>query len=207
MRRIIMFNRISADGYFADAGGSLGWIVPEPAFDRAAARRIGAGGVDTILFGRRTYQMFESFWPHVLDDSATAPDPHHRGRRSPEMRAMARMLNEAKKLVFSTTLKQARWHNSRVVAQFDPAEIRALKKRRGTDIMIFGSGSIVSQLSEHGLIDEYQFLVAPVLLGMGKQLIYSGDAFSTLELLDAKAYPLGNVAMRYRRRSQNRPVQ
>jgi dihydrofolate reductase len=66
---------------------------------------------------------------------------------------------------------------------------------------VFGSGSIVSQLTEHGLIDEYWFIVAPVLLGSGKQVIHDVTKRATLQLLEAKAYDSGNVRLRYARKA------
>ena len=198
MRRIVMFNRVSADGYFAGADGNLDWVVPEDAVDRAAASSTGA--YDTVLFGRRTYEMFEGFWPHALEGGGTdAPDPHAR-RRSPEMRAMAEMLNDATKLVFSKKRKEVTWKNSRLVKAFDARELAALKQQPGKDMIIFGSGSLVSQLTEHGLIDEYQFIVGPLLLGDGRLPITGVTERVPLELLEAKPYPSGNVMLRYARR-------
>ena len=81
-RRIMTFNRVTADGYFAGADGNLDWVVPDDEIDKAGAQ--ATSRFDTVLFGRRTYQQFEAFWPHALDDSATAPDPHAARRRSPE---------------------------------------------------------------------------------------------------------------------------
>jgi dihydrofolate reductase len=196
MRRIVMFNRVSAEGYFAAADGGLGWVVPEPELDRAAADNLGGAG--TILFGRRTYEMFESFWPHAADDSGTAADPHAPGR-SPEMRAMAEWINNATKLVFSRTRKDVTWRNSRLLPELDPGEIEALKSGPGGDIMIFGSGSIVSQLTEHGLIDEYQLVISPLLLGSGRPLVSGVPKSLKLELVEAKAFPSGNVRLRYAR--------
>lgn len=189
MRRIIAFDRVSADGYFADAQGGLGWVVPEPELDRAAADNLG--GNDTILFGRRTYEMFESFWPHALDENP------HGGAPSPEMRAMAEWINAATKIVFSRTRQDVTWRNSRVLAELDPREVEALKSGPGKNIMVFGSGSIVSQLTEHGLIDEYHFVVAPLLLGSGRPLITGVPGSLKLELVEAKAFPSGNVRLRY----------
>src|SRR6185295_14776349 len=107
------------------------------------------GSDNTILFGRRTYDLFEAFWPHALDDSATAPDPHMAGRRSEAVRGMAIWINEATKVVFSRTRKDVTWKNSRLFHEFDPSEIEALKRQPGKDMMIFGSGSIVSLLTQH----------------------------------------------------------
>ena len=190
-----MFNRVSADGYFAGPDGNLDWIVPDDELDQAAAAAIP--GSDTILFGRRTYELFERFWPRALDDPSTAPDPHHAGRRSQAIRAMAVWINEATKLVFSKTLKKVTWKNSRLFHELDPRQIEAMKKEPGKDIMVFGSGSLVSQLTQHGLIDEYRFVVNPVLLGNGRQLLNDGARGSRLDLAETKPYPSGNVVLRY----------
>jgi dihydrofolate reductase len=197
MRRIVMFNRVTADGYFAGPDGNLNWVVPEEELDRGAAE--GLAGADTILFGRRTYDQFESFWPRAVDDSPTTPDPHFAGRRSPEIRAMANWINETTKVVFSRTRKDVTWKNSRLINEFDPREIEAMKKQPGKDMMIFGSGSIVSALTQHGLIDEYQFVVGPILLGSGRSLISGLPKSSKLDLLEARQYKSGNVRLRYAR--------
>lgn len=197
MRRIVTFNRVSADGYFAGPDGNLAWVVPDEDLDKLGAE--GIAGVDTILFGRRTYELFAGFWPHALDDSPTAPDPHGAGRRSPAMRAMAIWLNEATKLVFSRTLKDVTWSNSRLLHELDPREIESLKRQPGKDIIVFGSGSIVSQLTPHGLIDEYQFVVSPILLGSGRPLLSGVPKSLRLDLLEAKEYQSGNVMLRYAR--------
>ena len=199
MRRIVMFNRVSADGYFAAEDGSLDWVVPEDALDRAAADNLGSA--DTILFGRRTYEMFESYWPKVIDESPVAPDPHDPRRQSPQIRAVGEWINEATKLVFSRTRQDVTWTNSHLFHALDPREIEALKQRPGKDIMIFGSGSLVSQLTEHGLIDEYQLVVGPVFLGSGRLLLSGVPASTKLELLESTAYPSGNVKLRYGRAS------
>jgi dihydrofolate reductase len=199
MRRIVMFNRVSADGYFAASDGNLDWVVPEEQLDKAGADSLSDS--DTILFGRRTYEMFESFWPHALDDTATAADPHSAGRRSPEIRAMAVWINNATKLVVSKSRKEVTWQNSRLLRDVDPREIDDIKRQPGKTIMIFGSGSIVSQLTQHDLIDEYHFIVGPILLGGGQSLVTGLSKRSRLNLLEAKQYPSGNVALRYARPS------
>jgi len=201
MRKIMAFDRVSADGYFTAPDGNLNWVVPDPELDRQAAAAIDNSTSGTMLFGRRTYEQFESFWPHALDATPTSPDPHHPGRASPEMRAMAVWINAATKLVFSRTRKDVTWKNSRLLHEFDPAEIEAMKRAPGNDILVFGSGSIVSQLTRHGLIDEYQFIVGPLLLGSGRPLISDVSQQLGLTLLEAKPYPSGNVMLRYARRN------
>ena len=153
-RKIVAFDRVSADGYFSAEDGGLNWAMPDPELDKAAVDRTPGG--NTILFGRRTYDMFEKFWPHALDDSPTSPDPHAAGRRTPEMRAMAVWINDAQKLVFSKTRRDVTWKNSKLLHELDVQNIEALKRQPGKDMMIFGSGSVVSQLTERGLIDEYR---------------------------------------------------
>lgn len=198
MRRIVLFDRVSADGYFAAPDGNLNWVVSDEELDRSAAAATESGG-GTILFGRRTYQQFESFWPLALSDAPTSPSPHRPGHASPELRAMAVWINEATKVVFSKTLQQVTWKNSRLLHELDPREIEGMKRQPGSDMLIFGSGSIVSQLTQHGLIDEYQLIVSPILLGQGRSLISGVPKSLKLDLLEAKPYQSGNVKLRYAR--------
>jgi dihydrofolate reductase len=190
MRPIIMFNRVSADGYFADPAGGLGWTVPDDALDQAAAD--GTSSVDAMLFGRKTYDIFESYWP-----SATSEDPHAAGRHNDAIGRMARWINQTPKLVFSRTRKQLPWENSELLGPFTPERVRALKELPGKSILVFGSGSIVAQLSQHRLIDEYRFVVGPVLLGKGRLMLDHGALGLSLELREAKTYPSGNVLLTY----------
>lgn len=194
MRRIMMFNRVSADGYFAAADGNLDWAVPEPKLDEMAAE--STSQFDTYLFGRRTYEIMAQFWPHALDNPA-ASDPHGEGELSPATRALAVSLNESPKLVFSRTLKDATWKNTRILPELDPREVEAMKQQSGRDIIILGSGSIVSQLTEHGLIDEYHFVVNPVFLGNGQSLIRGLPKSTRLKLVEVTEYESGNVSLRY----------
>jgi dihydrofolate reductase len=174
--------------------------VPDEEQTKAAAEDIP--NFDTVLFGRRTYEIFEEFWGHiVVDDAGTVPDPHRPGRRSPEHGAMAIALNKMSKLVFSRTMKDVSWRNSRLVREFEPREIETMKRQPGKDMIIFGSGSIVSQLTQHGLIDEYQFTVCPIFIGSGQPLLTGVSKQVRLDLLEAKALPSGDVMLRYERRN------
>lgn len=201
MRRIIAFDRVSADGYFAAPDGNLDWVVQDSELDKTAAAAAKAAGPGTLLFGRKTYEMFESFWPNQLDDSGTAQNPHGPGR-SAEMHDLAVNINDAEKIVFSRTMKEPTWKNSRVIREFDPKQVEAMKKEAGKDMMIFGSGEIASQLTEHGLIDEYQFIVSPVVLGSGKNLIKDVKDCARLDLLECKPYSSGNIMMRFMSRKK-----
>jgi dihydrofolate reductase len=197
-RRIVVFEWMTADGYFAAPDGNLDWVVPDEEQARAAAE--GISNFDTVLFGRRTYELFEGFWRHaVVDDAGTVPDPHDPGRRSSEHGAIAIALNRMTKLVFSRTLKDVTWRNSRLLRELDPREIDTIREQPGKDMIIFGSGSIVSQLTQHCLVDEYQFVVCPVLLGSGLPLLSGVSKLVRLDLMEAKALPSGDVMLRYTR--------
>src|SRR5207247_1715578 len=132
----------------------------------------------------------------VVDDADTVPDPHRPGRRSPDHGAMAMALDRMNKLVFSRTMLPGgvpAW-------SANPREIETMKRQPGKDMILFGSGSIVSQLTRHGLIDEYPFAVCPIFLGKGQPLLTGVSKHGRLDLLEAKALPSGDVMLRYARR-------
>jgi dihydrofolate reductase len=183
MKKVYMFNRTSLDGFFAGPGGNIDWFVQDPQVDQALHKMMN---LDTVLFGRLTYQMFESYWPDV------ARDPH-----APEgARAMGNELNQMAKLVFSTTLDKVTWENSKLLKHNLVDEVKRLKLGQGSDIVIFGSGTIVQQLAREDLIDEYLVLVTPVILGTGKSL-FSGVNKSNFKLLESRSFQSGNVLLHY----------
>lgn len=196
-RSIVMFNQVSADGFFADPEGGLDWVVSDPEVHARALK--GMPQTDLILFGRKTYQMFAAFWPHALKERDEA-GPHGADKRDPAFAAMARWLNDTKKLVASRSLERADWSHSELCRDLDAAKVRELKQKAGKSILIFGSGSIVSQLSEWGAIDEYRFVVCPVLLGQGRTLLGSMAERVGLELLEAQPFRSGNVMLTYKPR-------
>ncbi len=183
MRKIYMFNRTSVDGLFAGPQGEIDWFMPDPEVDRAIHQMMN---LDTVLFGRITYQMFESYWPNVAHD-ANAPA----GARS-----MANELNEMTKLVFSRTLDMVTWENSKLFKHNLVDEVRQLKHESGKDFVIFGSGSIVQQLASAALIDEYLILITPVILGTGKSLFKDVNK-TNFKLQEARSFDSGNVLLRY----------
>ena len=93
------------------------------------------------------------------------------------------------------------WQNSRILHEFEPREIETMKRQPGKDMIVFGSGSIVTQLTQHGLIDEYQFVLCPILLGSGRPLLGDVSKNLRLELVEAKQYQSGDVMLRYARPS------
>ncbi len=182
MRKIIVFDNISVDGFFAGPNGELHeWAVQDFEVSRAAQK---GSNVDAALFGRVTYQMFESFWPKVPEDP-DAPE---------DMKKMAESLRKMDKVVFSKTLKAVSWENARLARRDAVEEARSMKQGEGKDIIIFGSGTIVHQLAGAGLIDEYMLVVSPVVLGAGKPLFKSPVK---LKLLSSRSFRSGIVLLRY----------
>lgn len=192
---------MSADGYFADRDSKLDWTVPDEELDRSAAKSISEDSADTLLFGRKTYEMFAAYWPNALKEAGDGgvEDPHRPGHKSKDIKAIAEFIDNAQKIVFSRTLKDVSWKNTRVIREFDPNEVAAMKRGEGKAMMIFGSGEIVSKLTENRLIDEYHFIVNPVILGAGKTLITDVSDCSRVKLVESKAYPSGNVLLRFAR--------
>jgi dihydrofolate reductase len=152
MRKIIAQEMVSLDGFFAGPNGEIDWFVWDDALQDMSLSTLGR--VDTLLFGRVTYEGMASYWP-----AATTEDP-----------VIARSMNTLPKIVFSSSLKKADWNNTRVVNRIEPAEIVKMKQQPGKDMVIYGSGVIVSTLTRLGLIDEYRLVVNPIILGNGKPL-------------------------------------
>jgi dihydrofolate reductase len=179
-----MFNLVSVDGYFADTDGGLEWQITDKEFDKAATEM--SQRFDTILFGRNTYELFKSYWPNAL----TAPET------SPEDRAIAQKIDEMTKIVFSTKAIDTGWRNTRHISEITADAIEELKAADGNDIVIYGSGTIVQQLTRLRLIDEYQFMVNPVILGSGKLLFQDADRVD-LKIIDSVRFGSGNLLLRY----------
>ncbi len=186
MRKVVMLNRVSIDGFFAGPNGEIDWFIPDPEVDKAVHE---GGGADTVLFGRVTYQLFEGVWPKVEADP----------KASEEMRKTASELRQMTKIVFSKTLKEVSWENSSLAKGGVVEEVRKLKHADGSGIMIFGSGTIVQQLASERLIDDYWFVVTPVILGAGKSL-FTGVRRLDLELVETRSFKSGNVVLHYRLR-------
>jgi dihydrofolate reductase len=188
VRKIIAFERVTAEGFFSDANGNEQTLfIPEPDLDKDLMS--GPTDVDTFLWGRRTYEHMEAYWPQALDN----PD------LPPAQRRMAALLNESAKFVFSRTLKRVTWKNSHLIRKFDPREVQAMKNGPGKDMMVLGSGSILSLLTQYGLVDEYQLVVSPRFLGRGTPLFNGVTTPTGLRLMEARGYRGGNVLLRYAR--------
>ncbi|MBI2496996.1 MAG: dihydrofolate reductase, partial [Opitutae bacterium] len=157
MRKLIMFNNVSLDGCFTDARGDMSWAHKDPQDkewnDFTAAN---AGGRGTLVFGRVTYELMAGFWPTPMAKQM--------------MPEVAAGMNRMPKVVFSRTLRQVTWENTRLMKGDLVTEMRKLKKSSDRDLVILGSGSLVAQLAPAGLIDEFRIVVAPLALGRGRTL-------------------------------------
>src|ERR1041385_3376947 len=158
MPKLIGFNLVTLDGYFTGENGDLGWAHTRTEGDKEWSEFIGenakSGGL--LVFGRVTYEMMAGYWP---TPQAMQNEP-----------VVARHINAAPKVVFSRTLDQATWGNTRIVKGDPTTEMRRLKEAPGPDLVIMGSGTLVAPLAEANLIDEYQLVLVPVALGKGRTL-------------------------------------
>jgi len=184
MRRLVVFNNVSLDGYFVDGSGDMSWAHntnPDAEWDAFGAENAKGGGI--LLFGRVTYELMAGYWPTPL---AAQNDP-----------IVAEHMNALPKVVFSRTLDQVSWSNTTLVKGDLAAEVRKMKYAPGQDMAVLGSGSIVSKLAQEGLVDEYQLVVNPVVLGAGRTLFDGIGARLALKLTKTRAFRNGNVLLCY----------
>ena len=186
MRKLAVFNHVSLDGYFVDANGDMSWAKADHEDAEWNAFVAGnASGQGMLVFGRVTYEMMASFWPTPLAIEM--------------MPAVAAGMNGMPKVVFSRTLDTASWNNTTLVKGDIVNATRQLKRESGPDMVILGSGSIVSQLAREGLIDAYQIVVNPVVLGRGRTMF--DGAKLDLTLTSTRAFGNGNVLLCYEPRA------
>jgi dihydrofolate reductase len=184
MRRLVAFNQVSLDGYFAGVDGDISWARKDgkdAEWNAFVASNASGGGV--LLFGRITYELMASYWPTPL---AAEHDP-----------VVAAQMNRLPKVVFSRTLQEAAWSNTKLVDGALVPEVRRLKNEPGEDMAILGSGSIISQLAPVGLIDEYQIVVNPVVLGQGRTMFDGIAEKLPFKLAKTRAFENGNVLLCY----------
>ncbi len=185
MRKIIVFNMLSVDGYFAGSDGNIDWHVVDEEFNHFALTLLSR--VDTILFGRITYDLFKSYWPSALNDPTT----------DESNMKIAQAIDAATKIVFSEKELSSDWRNTERKDDVLEKDIRKLKSSDGKDIVIYGSGTIVQQLSNLQLIDEYNLMINPIILGAGKPLFEDIDSLR-LKLEETQRYEnSGNVLLTY----------
>ena len=181
MRKLIAFDFVTLNGYYKGPKGDISWHRHGAEENGYAAEKLKSGG--TLLFGRVTYEMMASYWPTPI---AIKNDP-----------VVAEGMNNADKIVFSRTLKKVEWNNTRLVKENIAEEIKKMKRMAGKDMTLLGSGSILTQFAEQGLIDEYQIMVDPVVLGDGTPLFKDIKHKLDLKLTTTTTFKSGVVLLCY----------
>ena len=184
MRKLIVFNSVTLDGYFAGPNGDISWAHAGRAdaeWDAFIADNAKGGG--QLLFGRVTYDLMARYWPTA---QAMQNDP-----------VVAERMNSLPKVVFSRTMKEAAWSNTKLVKTGLVDEIRRLKAQPGPGMAMFGSGGIVAQLAPERLIDEFQLVVTPIVLGQGRTMFDGLAKAMPLKLVRTRVFTNGKVLMCY----------
>jgi dihydrofolate reductase len=180
MRKLIVFNHISIDGYFTGENGDFRWAHTgndDPEYAAFVAGNASGGG--ELLFGRVTYDLMAGYWSSAIADQH---DP-----------VVAKAMNNLQKVVFSRTMEKASWNNTKLVKADIHSEIRKMKNESGPGMVIMGSGSIISQLAPEQVIDEYQFMVNPVALGKGRTMFDGIVKLLSLKLMSTRTFKNGKV--------------
>jgi dihydrofolate reductase len=185
--RVTLTTFLSLDGVMQAPGGPEedpssgfgqgGWLVPYAGQDM---ERLVAGWfsvADAVLLGRKTYQIFAAFWPHVTDQN----DP------------VAAKLNSLPKYVASTTLDSVEWNNSTLINGDAAQAVAALKQQPGRELQVHGSGDLAQTLMRHDLVDKCRLWIYPVVLGSGKRLFRAGSLPTALKLAEIKTTSTGGV--------------
>jgi dihydrofolate reductase len=179
---------VSLNGFAAsNEGMGLEWTFQGMSEEVAQAANTCLSDVDTAIFGRRTYQGMQGFWSTVPDNPESRPDQI----------AHARWLDQTAKLVFSTTLADVDWVNSRLIKEHIVEEVNALKQQSGHMMMIFGSPRLIHSFLPLGFIDEYRLFLHPVVLGGGISLFKDSNETMNLNLVESKTFGNGVVHLRY----------
>lgn len=192
MGRVVVINHLTLDGIMQAPGrpdedprGGFahgGWArsgASDPVLQQVMGERMGTSW--SLLVGRRTYQDFADFWP-----------------RQPEPNPFGAALTKVRKYVASTTLTEPLgWVNSTLLAGDVAAEVGALRRQRGTELVVFGSGELTRTLQSHGLVDEYLLMIHPILLGTGRRLFADDGAVAALRLVETTSTGSGVLAATY----------
>ncbi len=182
MRKLNVFNFVTLNGFFEGPNHDISWHKHGAEENKFSDDSLKAEGI--LLFGRKTYEMMYSFWPTPMA-----------AEQFPET---AKGMNRSEKIVFSNTIKRAEWKNTKVIGGDIVAEMKRLKKTKGLDMVILGSGSIVSLFSEAGLIDEFQIMIDPVAIGKGTPIFKGIKQKLDLKLIDTRTFKSGVILLSYK---------
>lgn len=185
MRNMLLFMVTSIDGYIEGPEHDLSWHHVDEEFNDFAIKQLDEA--DTILMGRKTYQLMESYWP---TQDALADDP-----------VVAEKMNNMQKVAVSHSLENVvetdYWKNARLVKENVAGELAKLKEQEGKPIIVMGSNNLCVTLLELGLLDEIRIMVNPVALGAGTQLFAGIDHKEAFTLTNTRTFKNGNVLLTY----------
>ncbi len=189
MRKLILEEWVSLDGHVTDKDGGLDFFTSLTADENKYADRdqlIFLDSVDTIILGRKTYELFVEFWPGATTDKEIIADK----------------LNGLPKIVFSNSITRApwgKWPGAKVIAGDAIDEMKKLKQQPGKNIVLWGSISLAQALIEAGLVDEYHIQLCPIVTGGGRKLFPELKTADQMKLVEVKQYETGNVLLKYER--------
>lgn len=187
MRKVILEEWMSLDGFITDKNGGLDFftnLTPDQNKYSDADQLKFLETIDTILLGRKTYELFVDFWPGATTDQE----------------AIADKLNETNKIVFSNTITKApwgKWRDAEIISGEAVSAVKALKDLPGKNIVIWGSISFAQSLITENLVDEYHIQLCPVLTGGGRNLFFQEINLKQLKLLEVRQYNTGTVFLNY----------
>ncbi|HEV1996953.1 MAG TPA: dihydrofolate reductase family protein [Candidatus Dormibacteraeota bacterium] len=184
-RKIVATEFLSLDGVFEEPGQ---WSFPFWSEEAGRFKAEELFASDAQLLGRLTYEGFAAAWPSMTDDAGFAD-----------------RMNGMQKYVVTSTLSHPRWNNTAVINGNVAETVAELKTQPGQDILVAGSGQLVRTLMEHHMIDEYRFMVHPVVLGSGKRLFPEGTGKTVLRLVDSMAFSSGVVVLTYQPAGRDAP--
>jgi dihydrofolate reductase len=186
MGKLILSIYVSVDGFISGPDGDLEALLPEtPETSQYSIDLLKTA--DAIVLGARTYQVLESFWPTAAENPSTYPHD----------RPLSKQINALPKFVVSTTLQSVNW-NATIIREDAATEIAELKQRFTRNLVCFGGARTARFLMRHGLIDEYQLLVCPIMLGDGTPLFEGASVERRLQLMKTSAlHPSGVAALYY----------
>lgn len=184
MRKLIMWNVMTLDGYFE---GNQNWdlsfhnIIWGQELEKLSLEQLQSA--DYLVFGRVTYEGMAAYWTKVQAEASE--------------QEVAKLMNSIPKIVFSRTLKSAEWNNTTIISENASAEIKKLKKQTGKDIYVFGSANLSETFITDNLFDEYRIGIAPIILGSGRPLFRQGIASRNLSLESTQQLLTGGLVLKY----------
>ena len=192
MRDIVVSMWITLDGFVAGPDDAMDWLLGDD--ELMAYEQSFVDNADTLLLGRKTFNDFAGYWPGVAGQ--VDPDDEPPDSSDALQRRYARRVDAVDKVVVSASGKTADWGKPQILSTVDEAEIRRLKEGPGKSIVMYGSLSVIGELSRLGMIDEYHLLVHPIFLGQGTPMF---DQANPVKLQLKSAEPLGSgvVVMKY----------